>query len=49
VVADRVRAVDVTLGSKDVRAPVRHNAFVVAFHTAKGAGYPTIRVAPITH
>lgn len=47
VVADKVHAVDVRLGTRRVRASVRHNAFVVPFRTARTANDPQVRVAAV--
>jgi hypothetical protein len=38
VVSDRVRAVDVLIQGRHVRASIRHNAFVVPFRYPKGGG-----------
>jgi hypothetical protein len=47
VVSDGVRAVVVTLGSRTVRATVRHNAFVVPFRTEPGTPAPMAAVRTI--
>ena len=47
VVVDGVRAVNVSLGTRHVRAAVRHNAFVVPFRLGQGASEPRTTVAPI--
>jgi hypothetical protein len=40
IVSDRVRAVDVTIRGRLVRASVRHNAFFVPFRSRPGARLP---------
>ena len=47
VVSDRVRAVDVTIRGKLIRASVRHNAFFVPFRSLRGARLPLPVVRPI--
>jgi hypothetical protein len=47
VVSDRVRAVDVSIRGRFVRAPVRHNAFVVPFRLRKGERMPQPSVVPV--
>jgi hypothetical protein len=47
VVSDGVRAVDVQLGGRLVRATVRHNAFVVPFRRRKGDRMPQPSVVPV--
>lgn len=48
VVSDRVRAVEVSIRGRSVRARVRHNAFVVPFRLRKGEPLPLPSVLPIT-
>jgi hypothetical protein len=48
VVSDRVRAVEVTILGKRVRASVRHNAFVVPFHAPVRKHLPLPVVRPVT-
>jgi hypothetical protein len=48
IVSDRVRAVDVSIRGRFVRAAVRHNAFVVPFRLRKGERMPQPSVVPVT-
>jgi hypothetical protein len=48
VVADGVRAVDVSMRARTVRVSVRHNAFVVPFRTRKSERIPQPSVVPVT-